>query len=122
MITIKEETFYTLLKFFFSDFFCDYLEKTMADEVEEVSVVTLFRGMEFFLDLVKEQGIKFPYKSIEEYITKTYSDGGNIYTKLVARYNQEIKEYHGTEKTFEEIYGGLDCFFLYGKENIAGAL
>lgn len=45
MIQIREETFYTLLRFFFSDFFCEGLEKAVADE--EVSVVTLFRGMEF---------------------------------------------------------------------------
>lgn len=108
MVTIKEEKFYTLLKFFFSDFFCDYLEKAMADEAEEVSVVTLFRGMEFFLDLVKEQGIEFPYKSIEEYITKTYSDGETMYAKMITRYHQELEEYHGKEKTFEEIYGKLD--------------
>ena len=110
MIRIEEEKFYTLLKFFFSDFFCDYLEKAVEDENEEVSVVTLFRGMEFFLDLVREQGIEFPYESIEEYITKTYSDGKEMYAKLMERYDKEIKEYHGKEKTFEEIYGNVDFF------------
>lgn len=110
MIRIKEEKFYTLLKFFFSDFFCEGLEKAIADEEEEMSVVTLFRGMEFFLELVKEQGIEFPYGSVEEYITKTYSDGKEMYAKLVARYHQEINEYHGKEKTFEEIYGDVDFF------------
>ncbi len=105
MIQLKEEKFNTLLQFFFSDFFCEGLEKAVADEREEVSVVTLFRGMEFFFDLVKEQGIVFPYGSIEEYITKTYSDGKEMYEKLSERYEREIKEYHGKEKSFEEMFG-----------------
>lgn len=108
MVQIKDEKFYTLLQFFFSDFFCEGLEKAVADE--EVSVVTLFRGMEFFFDLVKEQGIVFPYGSIEEYITKTYSDGKEMYEKLLGRYEREIKEYHGKEKSFEEMFGKTGFF------------
>ncbi|MBR6537502.1 MAG: hypothetical protein IKT67_09905 [Lachnospiraceae bacterium] len=110
MIQLEEKKFYTLLRFFFSDFFCEGLEKAVADEEEEVSVVTLFRGMEFFFDLVKEQGIEFPYESIEEYVVKTYRDGKEMYEKLKERYGREIKEYHGREKSFEEIYG--NSFFL----------
>ena len=106
MVQLKEETFYTLLQFFFSDFFCEGLEKAVADE--EVSVVTLFRGMEFFFELVKEQGIVFPYMSIEDYITKTYSDGKEMYKKLWERYDREIMEYHGKEQRFEEMFGGLE--------------
>lgn len=106
MVQIKDEKFYTLLQFFFSDFFCEGLEKAVADE--EVSVVMLFRGMEFFFDLVKEQGIAFPYGSIEEYIMKTYSDGKEMYEKLLGRYEREIKEYHGKEKSFEEMFGRLE--------------
>jgi len=52
-----------------------------------------------------EQGIAFPYESIEEYIVKTYSDGTEMYEKLSKRYTCEIKEYHGKEKTFEELFG-----------------
>ncbi len=105
MVQLSEEKLYTLLQFFFSDFFCEGLEKAVADEGEEVSVVTLFRGMEFFLDLVKEQGIAFPYTSIEEYITEEYSGGKEMYAKLKEKFDREIKEYHGKEKTFEETYG-----------------
>ena len=108
MVQLKEKTFYTLLQFFYSDFFCDYLEKAVADAEEEVSVVTLFRGMEFFFNLVKEQGIDFPYTSIEEYIVKTYSDGKEMYEKLLERYDREIKDYHGKEKSFEEMFGRLE--------------
>ena len=105
MIQLKDERFYTLLQFFFSDFFCEGLEKAVADEKEEVSVVTLFRGMEFFFEQVKEQEIAFPYTSIEDYITKTYCDGKEMYEKLLERYECEIKEYHGKEKSFEEMFG-----------------
>ncbi len=108
MVQIREEKFYTLLRFFFSDFFGEGLEKAVADE--EISVVTLFRGMEFFFDLVKEQEIAFPYTSIEDYITKIYSDGKEMYEKLLERYDCEIKEYHGKEKSFEELFGRLEFF------------
>lgn len=110
MIQLKEEKFYTLLQFFFSGFFCEDLEKAVADEKEEVSVVTLFRGMEFFMELAKEQGIAFPYTSIEDYILETYSDGKEMYAKLSERYEREMKEYHGKEKSFEEMFGGTEFF------------
>lgn len=107
MIQLKEKTFYTLLQCFYSDYFCDYLEKAVADEQEEVSVVALFRGMEFFLSLVKEQGIDFPYASVEEYITKTYEDGKEMYETLLKRYHCEAEIYHGKEQSFEELFGRL---------------
>ena len=108
MIQLKEEKFYTLLCCFYSDYFCDYLEKAVADEKEEVSVVTLFRGMEFFFELVKEQGIEFPYESIEDYVIKTYNDGAEMYEKLLRRYERESKGYHGKDKSFEELFGRLN--------------
>lgn len=106
MIQLEEIKFYTLLKFFFSDFFCDYLEKAIDDN--EVSVVTLFRGMEFFFGLTKEYNIDFPYSTIKEYIIQTYSDGEIIYNKLTEKYDKEINSYEQKEKTFEEIYGKVD--------------
>lgn len=108
MIQLKEEMFYTLLSCFYSDYFCDYLEKSVADEKEEVSVVTLFRGMEFFFELVKEQGIEYPYESIEDYVIKTYNDGAEMYEKLLRRYERESKGYHGKDKSFEELFGRLN--------------
>ena len=51
MIQIKEKKFYTLLNFFFSDFFCDYLEEVIDDRNLEKSVVTLFEGMNFFIEI-----------------------------------------------------------------------
>lgn len=105
MIQLKEEKFYTLLSFFFSDFFCDYLQEAIDDEGEEVSVVTLFKGMEFFLDLVKEYHLDFPYHTIRDYIVDTYDDGEAVYNKLAEKYEQEIKIYTPRDKTFEEIFG-----------------
>ena len=106
MINVEDVKFYTLLKFFFTDFFCDYLEEAIDDD--EKSVVTLFKGMDFFFKLVEECNIDFPYNTIEEYITKTYSDGEEIYKKLSIKYEEEIKYYKGKEKDFEEIYGNLN--------------
>ena len=59
MIQLETKQFNVLLNFFFSDFFCEGLEKAIEDE--EVSVVTTFRGMDYFLKLVKDHNIEFPY-------------------------------------------------------------
>jgi len=106
MIQLEEVKFYTLLKFFFSEFFCDDLEKAIDND--EISVVTLFRGMDFFFELIKEYNIDFPYSTIREYVTQTYSEGDVIYTKLSEKYDKEINNYYQREKTFEEIYGNID--------------
>lgn len=105
MVQIEEIKFNTLLKFFFSDFFCDYLEE--AIESEEKSIVTLFHGMDFFFEVIKEQGIEFPYNTKEEYITQTYFEGGAIYKSLLERYEKEISNYKPGDKSFEEIFGDL---------------
>ena len=106
MIELEDTKFYTLLNYFYSNFFVDYLERAFHDE--DVSVVTLFHGMEFFLELVREKGIEFPCQSIEEYITRTYEGGDVLYSQLLQRYNEEIKNYYNKEKTFEQIYGNCD--------------
>lgn len=106
MVQIEEVKFYTLLKFFFSQFFCDDLEKAINNE--EISVVTLFRGMEFFFQLIKEYKIEFPYSTIREYITQTYDDGEVIYNRLTQKYDKEIHNYNRKEQTFEEIFGDIN--------------
>jgi len=105
VIQLKKEEFYTLLQFFFSQFFCEGLEEAIDDEKEEVSVVTLFKGMEFFFDLVKEYNIDFPYSTIREYIINTYSDGESVYEKLAEKYHREIEIYQPKDKSFAEIFG-----------------
>lgn len=106
MIQLKEKQFKVLLNFFYSQFFCEGLESAIKDE--EVSVVTTFRGMEYFLRLVEEHNIDFPYKSIQEYIIQNYDDGDNIYTKLCERYEEEILYYSQKERTFEDMFGSFE--------------
>ena len=77
-----------LLNFFYSQFFCEGLENAINDE--EVSVVTTFKGMEYFLKLVEEHDIDFPYKTIKEYIIQTYDEGEEIYSSLSKRYEEEM--------------------------------
>lgn len=105
MIQLEMKQFNVLLNFFFSDFFCEGLEKAIEDE--EVSVVTTFRGMDYFLKLVKDHNIEFPYTTIREYITHTYSGGEEIYAMLLQRYNTEIRDYHQKEKSFEDMFGDV---------------
>ena len=107
MIQLEEKQFNVLLNFFFSQFFCDGLENAIKDK--EISVVTTFRGMEFFLKLVEEHNIDFPCKTIKEYITQTYEEGGEIYSRLCERYNDEIRYYSQKEKSFEDMFG--DVYF-----------
>lgn len=106
MIQISEEKFYTLLKFFFSNFFNDYLETSIDDE--DSSAVTLFMGMDFFFDLIEKYNIDFPYKTKEDYITNFYFDGEEMYKKLCIRYDEEVKDYHPPNKSFEEIFGNVE--------------
>ena len=105
MIYLEDKQFNVLLNFFYSQFFCEGLENAIKDE--EISVVTTFRGMEYFLELVEEQNIDFQYKTIKEYIVQTYAEGEEIYSSLSRRYKEEIRYFSQKEKTFEEIFGEL---------------
>jgi len=105
MIQLEEKQFYVLLNFFYSTFFCEGLEKAIEDE--EVSVVTTFRGMDYFIKLVKEHNIDFPYITIKEYITKVYDNGEEIYSRLSERYEEEMQYYSSKDKTFEDMFGKL---------------
>ena len=111
MIQLEDKQFNVLLNFFYSQFFCEGLENAIKDE--EVSVVTTFRGMEYFFKLVEEHNIDFPYITIQEYIIKNYDDGEEIYESLSRRYKEEIRYFSQKEKTFEEIFGELQ----FWKEN-----
>ena len=95
-----------LLNFFYSQFFCEGLENAIKDE--EVSVVTTFRRMEYFLQLVEQHNIDFPYKSIKEYIIQTYDEGEEIYSSLSKRYEEETSYFSQKEKSFEDMFGNLE--------------
>lgn len=106
MIQLEDKQFNVLLNFFYSQFFCEGLENAIKDE--EISVVTTVRGMEYFLELVEEHNLDFPYKTIQEYITKNYNDGEEIYSKLCERYEEEIRYYSQKETSFEDLFGSLE--------------
>lgn len=106
MIQLEDKQFNVLLNFFYSQFFCEGLENAIKDK--EVSVVTTFRGMEYFLKLVEEHNIEFPYKTIQEYIIQNYDDGEEIYSSLCERYEEELAFYSQKERTFEEMFGNID--------------
>ena len=106
MIHIEEKQFNVLLNFFYSQFFCEGLENAINDE--EVSVVTTFKGMEYFLELVEEHNLEFPYKTIKEYIIQTYEEGEEIYLRLSERYKEEILYYSQKDKSFEDMFGSFD--------------
>jgi len=109
VIQLEEKQFYVLLGFFYSAFFCEGLEKAFEDE--EVSVVTTFRGMDFFLKLIKEHNIDFPFATIKEYITQTYNEGEEIYSRLLERYEKEIRDYSSKEKSFDDMFGNFNPNF-----------
>ena len=106
MIQLEDKQFNVLLNFFYSQFFCEGLENAIKDE--EISVVTTFRGMEYFLKLVEEHNIDFPYKTIKEYIIQTYEEGEDIYLRLSERYKEEILYYSQKDKSFEDMFGSFD--------------
>lgn len=106
MIQLEEKQFNVLLNFFYSQFLCEGLENAINDE--EVSVVTTFKGMEYFLKLVEEHDINFPYKTIKEYIVQNYDEGEEIYLRLSERYKEEILYYSQKDKSFEDMFGCLD--------------
>ena len=106
MIQLEDKQFNVLLNFFYSQFFCEGLENAMKDE--EVSIVTTFKGMEYFLKLIEEHNIDFPYKTIKEYIIQTYEEGEEIYLKLSERYKEEILYYSQKDKSFEDMFGSFD--------------
>lgn len=104
-ILMEEKKLTTLLKLFYADYFDEYLNH-IIDGDEEQSVVTLFKGMDFFFDTIKELDIKFQYQNKKDYIVKEYENGEVIYENLKRQYDVEIKDYIGKDKNFEDIFGG----------------
>lgn len=104
-ILIGEKKLTTLLKLFYSNYFDEYLNH-MIDGDEEQSVVTLFKGMDFFFDIIKELGVKFQYQNKKDYIVKEYENGEIIYENLKRQYELELMYYIDKDKNFEDIFGG----------------
>lgn len=104
---LQEQDVNVLLNHFYSAYFVDYLEEVIADDACELSVVTLFRGMDFFFRLCEKYKIDFLYSSKEDYLIKNYENGQGIYMDLRKRYDEEIVQYHDKEIDFCEAYGKL---------------
>lgn len=105
-ISIEQKKLFALMNIFYSDYFERYLYE-MINGNPEKSVVTLFKGMNFYISLQKELNIKSDFQTIEEFLIKEFEDGKKIYSKLLDDYNEEIKIYTDKEKNFEEIFGEL---------------
>lgn len=105
-ISVDEKKLVALMQVFYSDYFETYLHQ-MIEGDEEKSVVTLFKGMEFFLDLQKELNINYEYENIKDFLVSEYEDGEDIYKNLKAKYDIEINEYIDKDKKFEEIFGEI---------------
>ena len=103
-IGIDEKKLTALLTIFYAEYFDKYLNE-MIEGDEEQSVVTLFKGMEFFLETVKELDIDFGYKTVEEYIVKEYENGEEVFRKLKKEYDMEYEYYEDKEREFEDIFG-----------------
>lgn len=97
---LQEQDVNVLINNFYSVYFTDYLEEVIEDHEDELSVVTLFRGMDYFISLCRKYEIDFPFSSKQEYIENTYEDGKEIYLSLQKRYESEIVDYHDREVSF----------------------
>ncbi|SFQ48132.1 hypothetical protein SAMN02910358_02377 [Lachnospiraceae bacterium XBB1006] len=107
MINIRRKDFNVLVNFFYSEFFCDYLEEVISDLDDEKSVVTLFKGMEYFIEMMKEYGIEVPFCSIKDYLEQNYEDGNKLFLQLKERYDKEQADYQVDEE-FGEMFGSID--------------
>lgn len=107
MVQIEKKDFNLLINMFFNDYFTNYLEEVIADKSNELSVVTLFKGMDYFIKLCENYNISFPYDSKRQYIESNYEDGREIFSDLQKRYEEEIVDYHSKEVSFRDLYGKL---------------
>ena len=108
LIELHEKDVNVLLNNFYSVYFSDYLEEVIEDHENELSVVTLFRGMDYYISLCQKYEIDFPFLSKREYIESTYEDGTEIYLMLQKRYDSEIIDYHDREISFCEANSKLE--------------
>ena len=108
LIELHEKDVNVLLNNFYSVYFSDYLEEVIEDHENELSVVTLFRGMDYFISLCQKYEIDFPFSSKREYIESVYEDGIEIYLMLQKRYDSEIIDYYAQEISFREANSKLE--------------
>lgn len=87
-----------LLNSFYNYYFVDYLEEIISDENEEYSLVLLIESTNYFIELVKKLNISIEFNSLEEYLKLYYLDYGNMYKKIIEKYNKEERFRENMEK------------------------
>lgn len=102
MLEMDEKDVNVFLNLFYSYYFVDYFEEVLSDQDNELSVVTLFRGRDYFLEICKKYSIHFPYSDKKEYVEKNYEDGAMLFSELEQRYKEEWAYYQDKEVSFVE--------------------
>ena len=102
MFSIDDADLYVILNNFYSSYFVDYFEEALSDETEEYSAVTLFRGMNYFIELCSKLNIMLPFDSIEDYIIQNYEDGHILFENVNRKYLDELNHYNNADITFRE--------------------
>ena len=102
LVTIEKKDFKYFISQLYDEFFEDYVYEVIGDEEDEKSVVVLFEGMNYCIDLCKKYGFHLPFNSIKEYFITEFEDGEIIYNNLYKRYLEEDKIYNYENKDFRE--------------------
>jgi hypothetical protein len=102
LVTIEQKDFKYFISRLYDEYFEDYVYEVLGDEDNEKSVVVLFEGMNYCIDLCKKYGFHLPFKSIKEYFINDFEDGEIIYNTLYKRYLEEDKIYNYENKDFRE--------------------
>lgn len=116
MFRIEEDDLYVILNNFYSSYFVDYLEDVLSDDEEEYSAVTLFEGMNYFIDLCAKLNISLPFDDIKSYIAQNYEEGATLFENINKKYLEELKNIQNNNLTFREKNSVPD--FKYDKENL----
>jgi hypothetical protein len=102
LVTIEKKDFKYFISRLYDEYFEDYVYEVIGDEEDEKSVVVLFEGMNYCIDLCKKYGFHLPFNSIKEYFITDFEDGEIIYNNLYRRYLEEDKIYNYENKDFRE--------------------
>ncbi len=108
MYTIDNNDLFVMLNNFYSTYFVDYFEAVLADESDELSAVTLFQGMNYFIDLCNRLKIELPFKDIKQYIENNYQEGEKLFDNIYRKYTKELREFPNSNVSLKENFGTPD--------------
>ena len=117
MYTIDNNDLFVMLNNFYSTYFVDYFEAVLADESDELSAVTLFQGMNYFIDLCNRLKIELPFKDIKQYIENNYQEGEKLFDNIYRKYTKELREFPNSNVSLKENFGTPD-FLGEKQENV----